>query len=71
MGKLILLVCSILLFGVVYITQCGLAETKTKSAMVQMKLTSTAFENGDVIPVKYTCDGEDISPFCFYHLCFG
>jgi len=27
-----------------------------------MKLTSPAFENGKPIPVKYTGDGEDISP---------
>lgn len=27
-----------------------------------MELTSTAFENGQTIPVTYTCDGEDISP---------
>lgn len=27
-----------------------------------MEITSTAFEDGTVIPVKYTCDGEDISP---------
>ena len=26
------------------------------------ELTSTAFANGDPIPVKYSCDGEDISP---------
>jgi len=28
----------------------------------KMNLTSPAFENGGVIPVKYTCDGENISP---------
>jgi len=27
-----------------------------------MVLTSTAFNEGEKIPVKYTCDGEDISP---------
>ena len=27
-----------------------------------MKITSTAFEEGDLIPRQYTCDGEDISP---------
>lgn len=27
-----------------------------------MKLNSTAFENGDSIPKKYTCDGANISP---------
>ena len=27
-----------------------------------MKLTSTAFADGGAIPVKYTCDGDDVSP---------
>jgi Raf kinase inhibitor-like YbhB/YbcL family protein len=27
-----------------------------------MKITSTAFENGDPIPGEYTCDGADVSP---------
>ena len=27
-----------------------------------MKITSTAFENYQPIPAKYTCDGEDINP---------
>ena len=29
---------------------------------VEIKLTSTAFEEGGMIPEKYTCDGPDISP---------
>ncbi len=27
-----------------------------------LKLTSTAFTNGEAIPSKYTCEGKDISP---------
>ena len=27
-----------------------------------MKLTSSAFQNNQFIPAKYTCDGEDINP---------
>jgi hypothetical protein len=27
-----------------------------------IKVTSTAFKDGDIIPKQYTCDGNDISP---------
>ena len=27
-----------------------------------IKVTSTAFKEGEMIPAKYTCDGEDVSP---------
>jgi len=27
-----------------------------------MKITSTAFNEGEMIPRKYTCDGQDVSP---------
>jgi Raf kinase inhibitor-like YbhB/YbcL family protein len=30
--------------------------------MPSVALTSTAFQEGDLIPKKYTCDGQDISP---------
>ena len=30
--------------------------------IMEIKITSTAFEDGGMIPTKYTCDGEDISP---------
>ncbi len=29
---------------------------------MDIKITSPAFEDGGMIPLKYTCDGEDISP---------
>ncbi len=29
---------------------------------MEIKITSSAFEDGGLIPTKYTCDGEDISP---------
>jgi Raf kinase inhibitor-like YbhB/YbcL family protein len=29
---------------------------------MEIKITSPAFEDGGMIPSKYTCDGEDISP---------
>ena len=30
--------------------------------MVELKISSQAFENNGVIPVKYTCDGDDVNP---------
>jgi Raf kinase inhibitor-like YbhB/YbcL family protein len=35
------------------------ADTATKETM---QLTSTAFAEGNSIPVRYTCDGENVSP---------
>ena len=34
----------------------------TNVSDVKMVLTSTAFEEGEMIPKKYTCDGSNISP---------
>jgi hypothetical protein len=30
--------------------------------MAEMALTSTAFEDGEAIPRRHTCDGDDLSP---------
>lgn len=37
-------------------------EQKREVKMAELKISSSAFENNDTIPKKYTCDGEDISP---------
>ncbi|HET6362279.1 MAG TPA: YbhB/YbcL family Raf kinase inhibitor-like protein [Gemmatimonadota bacterium] len=38
----------------------GVGSTGGES--VDFQLTSEAFEDGGVIPVRYTCEGEDVSP---------
>lgn len=39
-------------------------EQKTTKKMV---ITSSAFRNGEAIPVQYTCDGNDLSPPLSWH----
>ena len=43
------------------ICSCAPAQTEA-TPMTQMKLESPAFAEGQSIPSKYTCEGEDISP---------
>jgi len=38
------------------------AATTTTGEEIAMQLTSRAFEDAGVIPVRYTCDGDDVSP---------
>jgi Raf kinase inhibitor-like YbhB/YbcL family protein len=40
----------------------GLDQAAEGSEVVAIQLSSSAFRDGDTIPKKYTCDGEDISP---------
>jgi Raf kinase inhibitor-like YbhB/YbcL family protein len=37
-------------------------ETKQEGGKMEIKLKSTAFKEGEFIPKKYTCDGENVSP---------
>ena len=54
----------------VLIASCSATETQDKvvpssteeDAMATILISSTAFKEGDKIPVKYTCDGLDVSP---------
>ena len=46
----------LLLFSAIIVGQ------QPKHKEVAMKITSSAFSDGALIPIKYTCDGDDISP---------
>ena len=42
---------------------CGPEEaTLTEEGVIEITLSSLSFQEGEQIPVKYTCDGQDISP---------
>jgi len=67
-NKKIVLIGVVLIFfvigGIIYFkfssqTLPSFFEISQKNSM---KISSPAFSNGDVIPKKYTCDGENISP---------
>jgi Raf kinase inhibitor-like YbhB/YbcL family protein len=58
----------VLLFAVLLVFLCTVAActrevpVMQKEGEVTLSLSSTAFKEGDKIPVKYTCNGQDISP---------
>jgi Raf kinase inhibitor-like YbhB/YbcL family protein len=51
--------CWLFFVGVIFLT---LPYAKAEGGGGIMKLTSPAFEEGGMIPEKYTCDGADLSP---------
>jgi hypothetical protein len=57
-----LLVSILMLFSFAMVGCARQAPVPQEEAEMTLSLTSTAFKEGDKIPVKYTCDGEDISP---------
>lgn len=50
------------LFGF-FFAACSTDRNGIERSENAMILTSDAFDNGQEIPVKYTCDGENVSPF--------
>jgi len=40
----------------------GLSATAGKEKTMELKVTSSAFKEGEMIPKKYTCDDRDVSP---------
>lgn len=54
-----------LLLGVMLaigLVQCAGKESKEGGAGMTLDLVSSAFEDGENIPSKYTCDGSNVSP---------
>ena len=62
----LVLVCFVALS--LMVSSCNATETQDESsateedAIMTIGLSSSAFKEGDKIPIKYTCDGQDISP---------
>ncbi len=59
MRSLVLLIPTVLLLGTLY------GQTTDSAGVTEegiMELTSTAFGPGELIPSRYTCDGEGLSP---------
>ena len=53
--------CTFLLLGFGIVSEVNADSTK-KGKKMTMQLTSPAFKHADMIPDRYTCKGEDISP---------
>jgi hypothetical protein len=43
-------------------TESGKQNSTEERSKTEMVITSSAFKEGELIPSKYTCDGDDISP---------
>jgi Raf kinase inhibitor-like YbhB/YbcL family protein len=63
LGRQVVLLLAILIVISSTMTACAReAPAPQKEVEVTLSLYSTAFQEGDKIPVKYTCDGQNISP---------
>jgi Raf kinase inhibitor-like YbhB/YbcL family protein len=60
--RAILTLVVLVLFSIATVACAGNAAEPQRETRTTLSLTSTAFKEGDKIPVKYTCDGKDISP---------
>jgi len=53
----------LLIFSLIFAAYAGESKDEpTKKEYKEMQIESPAFKDGENIPVKYTCDGKDISP---------
>ena len=59
--KTVLFIMLVLMLCIVK-TAWTIGAPKKGDEKMEIKITSSAFENNGLIPAKYTCDGSDISP---------
>ncbi len=57
----------LLVFFIVFFPAVIYADNLVQKEAVPMRLTSPEFENNNLIPVKFTCEGEDINPALDIH----
>ena len=66
MKKIIAIICIIILSGLVYYFFKIKARPQEDLIKINqsksMKITSPAFQNGGLLPAKFTCDGEGVNP---------
>ena len=55
-------VVALLLFMMMSVASAGAGDTTAEGVGMAFLLTSPAFKEGEEIPAKYTCEGQDISP---------
>ena len=58
----ILVLLTALCLVAMLLASCGAGEQPPEEREMALFVTSTAFQEGDKIPDKYTCQGQDISP---------
>lgn len=62
-SKQVVILLAVLVVFLLTVAACAReAPAPQKEVEMTLSLSSTAFKEGDKIPVKYTCDGQDISP---------
>lgn len=66
-GVLVIVISVIIIGGLIFLVSSGKPKRSPETSLnikqtSNMKLESAAFEHEGVIPSKYTCDGENISP---------
>jgi hypothetical protein len=59
--KITKLVIRILILSLVAVSQI-FSQTKSNSKKMEIKLHSSAFKEGNFIPAKFSCEGDNISP---------
>jgi Raf kinase inhibitor-like YbhB/YbcL family protein len=62
MGRKLLDVAAAFLILVMLVRFGGMAQAENKAGAMKLSVSSPGFAQGDRIPVKYTCDGEGVSP---------